>query len=100
MVTYKICRYCKTNKEFSKFGQAKKSKDGLQSYCKDCMTTYQRKIRKRNKNNNLKNKNTGKTKKCSICKKEKPMSEFGRYITNKDRNERNISLKILFKSLD
>ena len=38
----KQCSRCKQNKPFSNFSKHKNTKDGLQNYCKSCMSNYQR----------------------------------------------------------
>jgi hypothetical protein len=44
----KICKRCKVEKENTKFSISKNSKDGLNSWCKDCQSEY-KKIRNTNK---------------------------------------------------
>jgi hypothetical protein len=38
----KICPTCKTIKKFNEFNKNKKRKDGLQSYCKQCQSEYEK----------------------------------------------------------
>lgn len=40
----KKCCNCKTSKELSEFGKWSKSKDGLQSRCKECQRLYNREL--------------------------------------------------------
>lgn len=39
----KICPYCGREREWWQFYRSRSSKDGLQSYCKDCQRRYREK---------------------------------------------------------
>ena len=45
----KICRRCNIEKDLNSYNKNIKSKDGLQSYCKDCVSLYGSKYRSLNK---------------------------------------------------
>ena len=45
----KKCRACGETKELDEFNNNKKTKDGKQSYCKDCMRQYNKQYRNANK---------------------------------------------------
>lgn len=56
----KLCNHCNKLKPVSEFYEKKNSSDGLQSWCKECMISYQSKKRelKRKKNKNQSQKKT------------------------------------------
>ena len=89
---YKICRKCNQEKEFNLFAASIHVKDGLNSWCKECVKNYQKQRPKtQNSNrNDHKTKTTGTrslvpTKTCPGCKKCLPLTkEF--WNVNKRRN--------------
>lgn len=50
----KICKKCDIEKSYSDFYLDKKSKDGLRSSCKSCMSLYNKNISKQNRKDILK----------------------------------------------
>ena len=68
----KICKRCNTEKERVYFSKSTASKDGLNSWCKECKNEYSK---ERLKNTIVKV--TG-TKNCSKCLIEKDVSEFSK----------------------
>lgn len=60
--SHKVCAKCKSNKPTTEFYKATNARDGLQSYCKDCLTgavmrhyrrgdgKYKRNVKRRTKN--------------------------------------------------
>jgi len=62
----KQCRKCSQVKPKDEFNKKTRSKDGLQSYCKDCQKTSVA-----TKSDETKNKKT-----CNTCNVEKPLSDF------------------------
>lgn len=71
----KICKRCNTEKERVNFSKSIASKDGLNSWCKECKNEYSK---ERLKNTIVKV--TG-AKNCSKCLTEKDVSEFSKYST-------------------
>ena len=49
----KICSHCKEEKPEERFGKRKKSRDGLDSWCKDCRTSHHKAWVRRNKDRYL-----------------------------------------------
>lgn len=45
----KICMSCRNEKEYKMFSKKISSKDGLQNYCKDCVSAYAKEYYKKNK---------------------------------------------------
>jgi hypothetical protein len=66
----KICKRCSIEKDYDKFSITKTSKDGLNSWCKDCKSEYSK-----SKRENRIIKDTG-TKLCTNCKIEKDVDLF------------------------
>ncbi len=89
----KQCTKCKKWKDESKFGKDSRNKDGLKSWCKDCMRAY---IRERYKKEGKGLKtyyryeerqrvvDGVKQKRCRRCKKWKAESDFYKRRSNKD----------------
>ena len=77
----KICSRCKKTKDISAFNKASGSIDGLHCYCKQCSNI-------RTKLYSLKMKTSAHlivvSKKCRICKKEKPIEDFPKDLVRKD----------------
>ena len=71
----KQCFRCGKTKPTSEFNKNVDSKDGLQSYCRDCQKEYNRSNKKQTKLYREPNKGLLK---CSRCGKLKPISEFYR----------------------
>ena len=79
MIEEKLCTKCGIIKSTSEFGKNKTKKDGLQSYCKECVKKYKKKHYSDNKKYYLEKAKTyrqtcrenlneyKKTLKCSIC---------------------------------
>jgi len=82
----KICCKCKLEKPIEEFGKSSESKDGKKYECKACHNqegvTYRKNHRVR-----CYTPATGITKKCSICRKIKPVEDFGRSCCSKDGRE-------------
>ena len=71
----KRCNKCKGWKQLGNFHKNKRTKDGLNDYCKPCKSTYL----KRNKY-----KRSIKAKKCLICQKVKPAKYYTTCRTRTD----------------
>jgi len=74
-VEHKRCGKCKEWKQLGDFHNNKRTKDGLNDYCKPCKSTYL----KRNKY-----KRSKKAKECLICHKVKPAKDFTACSTRTD----------------
>lgn len=78
----KKCYGCRIEKDLSQFRKDKKLKDGRGTKCENCDRDYDIKRRKRLKefwtNNNAYLLFPSKVKKCSVCKKEKSIYDFGK----------------------
>lgn len=53
----KHCNWCDSDLDLSKFGKNRSKKDGLTSYCRDCVNAYNREHSKNNERVRLKSKN-------------------------------------------
>jgi hypothetical protein len=92
-VKEKLCRNCRKWKSENQYYKEPRTKDGLKSWCKDCVLKYQRE-RNRKIGKGLKTLRryeechrvvSGvKQKKCTRCKRWKTESEFYKNIRNKD----------------
>lgn len=47
--TTKVCARCKQEKPLSEFGVKKRTKDGLNPYCKDCIREYTKELKNKKK---------------------------------------------------
>ena len=74
-VPHKRCCRCKEWKQLGDFHNNKRTKDGLNDYCKPCKSTYL----KRNKY-----KRSKKAKECLICHEVKPAKDFATCRTRTD----------------
>ena len=92
-VKQKRCIRCKRWKEESEFHKDRARKDGLRTYCKGCVETYERKCRNKNRNDvrdylryeeRHRIVRTIKEKLCSRCKEWKYESEFHKERRLKD----------------
>ncbi len=68
----KKCKRCGIEKENHEFNKSSKSKDGLNSWCRDCKKSYSKE-----KYKNISRKEEG-TKKCPNCNIEKDIIEFSK----------------------
>ena len=79
----KLCSKCRQKKDTKEFGKLSSSKDGLKYWCKNCnkkdAKTYQR-----GRKLLCHTPSHGTTKKCRICKKEKPIEDFPKDLVRKD----------------
>ena len=92
-VKQKLCTKCKKWKGESQYYKGLRTKDGLESRCKDCVLKYQRE-RNRKMGKGLKTRcryeechrvvSGVKQKKCTRCKRWNTESEFYKNIRNKD----------------
>lgn len=73
----KYCIKCKENKELSEFYKCSASKDGYNSYCKEC---NKKEVAKNRKNNRNKEKKEVFEKKCQRCGRILPISFFNKDI--------------------
>ena len=74
----KVCTKCKKNKDETCFGKRSKSADGLQPWCKECISTYKKELAiKRNKKRKEETLPDG-MKRCAQpgCNKILPLSKF------------------------
>ena len=78
-VNTKECYKCKKVKPVTEFHRNTTTRDGLQSYCKDCMSSYYELYSKLSEQDEVKGQ-----KKCSVCNEVKALSEFYRDITKHD----------------
>lgn len=77
---YKVCSCCGKKKLATEFNKHIRRKDGLSTQCKDCDHKLQKQYAEKYKDNKIPS-----TKICSMCKKEKPSSEFSYCSRNLDR---------------
>jgi len=80
----KICKYCQKEKDVKDFNKNNRSRDGLFSKCKVCLSEYREKYIKKIKNRKAKSIFIPKKKECSRCGVVKPSIEFCSHIRNKD----------------
>lgn len=95
----KKCKTCGKTKTLNNFGKVSRLKDGLNIYCKDCISNrgkkhykkYKTKINERNKNNYVANKESysKRSKKRYIEKREHILKQHAEYYKNhkKEKNE-------------
>src|ERR1017187_2342032 len=81
-VMLKICKKCGVAKTVSEFSKATKARDGLQSWCKTCLSKANKKSREKNRARETIVIPEFKT--CPGCKGEKPSSDFNKHDRNKD----------------
>ena len=71
----KVCSRCNVEQELKNFSKRNLSKDGKTAWCKDCMREYRKELQSRPVPTLL-------TKLCSLCKEEKPATEFTKAVGN------------------
>jgi HNH endonuclease len=69
----KRCPRCETVRKKTEFGKCKSAYDGLQAYCKPCMSKY---VSERNAARHAEGRDLPTEKYCSKCNITKPISEF------------------------
>jgi hypothetical protein len=79
----KICKGCGRNRRLGKFGQQKRSPDGKNPYCKDCMRAYNKRYKQSSKGSSIQ-------KNCVLkykARNKEKIKEYNRqyYIKNKTR---------------
>ena len=47
---YKRCNKCDKDKSLNEFSETKRTKDGFQNWCKECVSIYDKEYRKKNIN--------------------------------------------------
>ena len=87
--TLKRCPKCKEWKSRTRFYKNASSKDGLTHYCKECKKIVQkesdkRRATKNRKRNKGKDVTIGPPKKCRVCGKLKPRTEFSKHSGRQD----------------
>ena len=75
---------CKNEKLLSEFNELAHTKDGKQSMCKSCFSTYYKAWRQARKD--AKAKVIHNSKVCLDCALEKPISQFGKKSTSLDKH--------------
>jgi hypothetical protein len=89
----KKCKRCEIEKHFHQFSKNKKSKDELQSYCKDCNKEYFKKYYVNNKGylldkfSNYRNNNKQKRKEYILNNKEKINKTTREYFKNRKKTD-------------
>ena len=78
----KKCGKCNKEKSLQDFGTYKRSPDGRQSYCKNCMTRYMYDYVRARMLNKPQEVPTSKI--CLGCKRDLPISQFGVRRASKD----------------
>ena len=79
----KTCKGCKQEKDMSYFWNEKKTKDGKNRYCRDCVIKKNQ-IRQQTYQQDLLNIKIPKTKVCTLCNQEKDISCFWNIQSHKD----------------
>lgn len=79
MVEEKYCSGCDETKDADRFGRNRKSRDGLQGWCKDCMREYQREYIQ-SKNGKLVRWQYAQSDKSKAARKKYTQSERGKVI--------------------
>lgn len=78
----KICKNCGESKEYNEFHKRKKSKDGLQAWCKICLRADNKRMEAFRYKNGPTIIRTSKT--CQRCKSIKPVSQFAKKGSSAD----------------
>ncbi|RLC32266.1 MAG: hypothetical protein DRH37_01045 [Deltaproteobacteria bacterium] len=80
----KRCSSCGKLKKESEFPKDRTRKDGLHQRCKACKNAYSRQHYKKRQDARSTGSGQNRTKQCSGCGKQKPVSEFSKDRTKKD----------------
>lgn len=84
MSSAKICSKCDEEKPRSEFYKSSTTRDGVSSWCKSCDTSARRQRCLANKLKNTNSVDVTGVKVCSMCKLEKPKSEFYKNAVTRD----------------
>lgn len=84
IIKMKNCTKCNTIKPVTEFSMSKATKDGFNSYCRSCQSTYYKAYNAEMKAS--KPRVVPQSKVCRDCGLEKPISQFGKRSVSPDKH--------------